>query len=313
MPQESRVFRSFDAEPVFEASGVENRRSISHAAQTVRRPITFGRNAIERPVRLFVARIAGPASRRCSAVTPRWNTAMQPSRMSGTSMPSRTFLRTAAVAALLSAVTTLCVHLLPELWAHLSTFDERVALRNDPIYMGRFGIVIVHCVLVLVSMAGLGATLWRRASILVGFGLLGYLVFALAEILRMSLAIFALNRTWREQYATAADEAVRAGLRTLINGFDGVSAALFFVFSLGFTAGLVCYAAVLVRGTSRERQLGAVFATWAALSSATLADTTAGTTVFSSGLWWVGPYFQPLARAYIAWWLWTSSVSASRH
>jgi hypothetical protein len=232
---------------------------------------------------------------------------------SGSYMPSRTFVRTAAVAALLTAVTTLCVHLLPELWAHLSTFDERVALRNDPIYMGRFGIVIVHCGLVLVSMAGLGAILWHRAPVLVSFGLLGYVVFALAEILRMSLAIFALNRTWREQYATAGDEAVRAGLRTLINGFDGVSAALFFVFSLGFTAALLCYAVPLLRGMSRERRLGAVFAAWAALSSATLFDTAAGTAFFSAALWWVGPYFQPLARAYIAWWLWTSSGAASRH
>ncbi len=228
-------------------------------------------------------------------------------------MPSRAFIRTAAAAALLTAVTTLCVHLLPELWAHVSTFDERVALRNDAIYMGRFGIVIVHCVLVLISMAGLGAILWRRVPVLVGFGFLGYLVFALAEILRMSLAIFALNRTWREQYATAADEAVRAGLRTLINGFDGVSAALFFVFSLGFTAGLVCYAVALLRGTSRERTLGAVLAAWAAFSSATLFDTAAGTALFSSALWWVGPYFQPRARALIAWWLWKSSATATSH
>ena len=81
-------------------------------------------------------------------------------------MPSRTYIRTAAVAALLTAVTTLCVHLLPELWAHVTTFDDRVALRNNPIYMGRFGIVIAHCVLVLVSMAGLSVILWRRAPVL---------------------------------------------------------------------------------------------------------------------------------------------------
>ena len=228
-------------------------------------------------------------------------------------MPSPTFIRTAAVAALLTAVTTLCVHLLPELWAHVTTFDDRVALRNNPIYMGRFGIVIAHCVLVLVSMAGLSAILWRLAPVLAGFGLLGSGVFALAEILRMSLAIFALNRTWRAQYALASDPAVKAGLRTLIDGFDGVSAALFFVFSLGFTAGLVCYAVALLRGTNRARQLGVVMSAWAILSSATLFDTSAGTAMFSSALWWVGPYFQPLARAYIAWWLWKSAAAASGH
>ena len=228
-------------------------------------------------------------------------------------MPSPTFIRTAAVAALLTAVTTLCVHLLPELWAHVTTFDDRVALRNNPIYIGRFGIVIAHCVLVLVSMAGLSAILWRRAPVLAGFGLLGYGVFALAEILRMSLAIFALNRNWRAQYALASDPAVQAGLRTLIDGFDGVSAALFFVFSLGFTAGLVCHAVALLRGTNRERQLAVVMSAWAILSSATLFDTSAGTAVFTAALWWVGPYFQPLARTYIAWWLWKSAGAASGH
>jgi hypothetical protein len=197
---------------------------------------------------------------------------------------------------------------LPELWAHVTTFDDRVALRNDPIYMARLWIVIAHCVLVLISMAGLAAILGRRAPVLAGFGLLGYGVFATAEILRMSLAIFALNRTWRAQYALAGDPAVKAGLRTLIDGFDGVSAALFFVFSLGFTAGLVCYAAALRRGTPRERQLGLVMAAWALLSCATLFDTSAGTAIFSSALWWVGPYVQPLARAYIAWWLWKSAA-----
>ena len=228
-------------------------------------------------------------------------------------MPSPTFIRTAAAAALLTAVTTLCVHLLPELWAHVTTFDDRVALRNNPIYMGRFAIVIAHCALVLVSMAGLGAMLWRRAPVLAGFGLLGYSVFALAETLRMSLAIFALNRTWRAQYASASDPAVKAGLRTLIEGFDGVSAALFFVFSLGFTAGLVCYAVALLRGSNRDRQLGGVMSAWAILSSATLLDTSAGTAIFSSALWWVGPYFQPVARAFIAWWLWKSAGAASGH
>ena len=228
-------------------------------------------------------------------------------------MPSSTFIRTAAAAALLTAITTLCVHMLPELWADATTFDDRVALRNNPIYMGRFGIVIAHCVLVVVSMAGLGAILWRRAPVLAAFGLIGYGVFALAEIVRMSLAIFALNRSWRAQYALASDPAVKAGLRLLIDGFDGVSAALFFIFSLGFSAGLICYAVALLRGSSRERHLGVVLAAWALLSSATLFDTSAGTAVFSSALWWVGPYFQPLARACIAWWLWKSAPAAFSH
>jgi hypothetical protein len=34
---------------------------------------------------------------------------------------------------------------------------------------------------------------------------------------------------------------------------------------------------------------------------------------FARWFWWVGPYFQPLARASIEWWLWKSSATATGH
>jgi hypothetical protein len=220
-------------------------------------------------------------------------------------MSSR-FVRFAAVCALLTAVTTVCIHLLPGLWAGVTTFEQRVALRDDPIYMGRFWIVIVHCVLVVISMCAVGLCTVGRSPMLSGFGFLGFLVFAGAELTRTSLAIFALNRTWRAQYAAEQNEAVLQMLRTVMTAFDGVNATFFFVFSFGFTAGLWCYAAALLAGERRQRRLGAVLTAWGVFSSATLVETALGTAMLSGYLAWVGPGFQPAARAYIGLWLWSA-------
>ena len=219
---------------------------------------------------------------------------------------SSRFFRFAAVCALLTAVTTLCIHLLPELWAGVTTVEQRVALRADAIYMGRFWIVIVHCVLVVISMCAVGLCTIGRSPLLSGFGFLGFLVFAGAEVMRTSLAIFALNRTWRAQYAAEQNEAVLQMLRTVMTAFDGVNAALFFVFSLGFTAGLWCYSAALLRGERQQRRLGALLAAWSLFSTVTLVETALATSALSGYLAWVGPGFQPAARACIGLWLWSA-------
>jgi hypothetical protein len=219
---------------------------------------------------------------------------------------STRFFRVAAVCALLTAVTTLCIHLLPELWAGVNTFEQRVALRTNPVYMGRFWIVILHCVLVAISMCAVGLSTISRSPLLSGFGFLGFLLFAGAELMRTSLAIFALNRAWRAQYAAEQNEAVLPMLRTVITAFDGVNAALFFVFSVGFTAGLLCYSAALLRGDRRQRRLGVLLAVWSVFSTVTLVETALATATLSGYLAWVGPGFQPAARAYIGLWLWSA-------
>ena len=220
--------------------------------------------------------------------------------------PSAPFFRLAAASALLTVMTTLCIHLLPELWSGVTTFEQRVALRTDPIYLARLWIVIAHCVLVVISMCAVGLVAARRSPLLSGFGFLGFLVFAGAELMRTSLAIFALNRTWRAQYAVEQNESVLQMLRTVMTAFDGVNASLFFVFSLGFTTGLACYSAALLRGEPRHRRLGAVLAVWSVLSTITLVETALATAALSGYLGWVGPGFQPAARAYIGVWLWSA-------
>jgi hypothetical protein len=115
------------------------------------------------------------------------------------------FFRFGAVCAVLTALTTLIVHIVPNLWADATTFEQQVELRLNPIYLAQRWTILLHCALVILSMFVLGAAKLRSAPLLVSCGFLGYLCFGFTEILRTSISIFAVNRTWRAGYAAAAD------------------------------------------------------------------------------------------------------------
>ena len=157
------------------------------------------------------------------------------------------FFRFGAVCAMLTALTTLVVHIVPALWADATTFEQQVDLRLDPIYLAQRWTILVHCALVIISMFVLGAAKLRSAPVLVSFGFLGYLCFGFTEIVRTSISIFAVNRTWRAGYGAAADDATREQFRSLITAYGGINQALFFIFYTAFLIGLVCYGLAFLR------------------------------------------------------------------
>ncbi|MBC8647369.1 MAG: hypothetical protein H7X85_09420, partial [Thermoanaerobaculia bacterium] len=122
--------------------------------------------------------------------------------------------------------------------------------------------------------------------------------------LRTSLAIFALNRRWREEYATTTDEARKDALRAAIEAFPGFGSALFFVFAIAFQLALLCYGFALLGGQGMDRLLGGVFLLWVLVSLPGMFDTIMGSQGASQYFEWVGPYFQPLVRALVGVWLW---------
>ena len=225
-------------------------------------------------------------------------------------MPTARFVRFASVCAFATALTTLAIHLLPPLWASADTFEEQLALRHNPIYLARLWVVIVHCILVVVSMYAVGVLRARRQTNLMALGFLGFVVFAVAELLRTSLAIFALNRRWREEYATVTDDARKDALRAAIEAFPGFGSALFFVFAIAFQLALLCYGFALLGGQGMDRLLGGVFLLWVLLSLPGMFDTIVGSPGASRYFEWVGPYFQPLARALVGVWLWREAEKA---
>src|SRR5262245_9962833 len=188
----------------------------------------------------------------------------------------RSFFRAGAVCALLTAVTTLGVHLLPPLWAHADTFEEQVALRNDPIYIGRLWMVLAHCGLVAFSMLAVGVRRLRESPGLVLPGFLCYLFFSAAEMLRTSLVLFAVNATWRAGYAAATDDATRDLYRSQILGFAGIGQALFMLFFVAFLLGNLLYGLALRRGPGRAGAGGAALLGVAALGGPALVGRASG-------------------------------------
>jgi hypothetical protein len=217
------------------------------------------------------------------------------------------FFRFGAVCAVLTALTTLVVHIVPDLWADATTFEQQVELRLNPIYMAQRWTILVHCALVILSMFVLGAAKLRNAPVMVSFGFLGYLCFGFTEILRTSISIFAVNRTWRAGYAAAADDATREQFRSLITAYAGINQALFFIFYTGFVIGLVCYGLAFLRSGGRKSPLGLLFLVWALLDLPGFIDAVAGTESLGRNFEWVGPYFLPLARLYVGVWLWKNA------
>lgn len=223
------------------------------------------------------------------------------------------FFRFAAICAWVTVITTLAVHVLPNLWGNATTFEQQIQLRLNGIYMAQRWAVIVHCVLVPLSMFALGLAKLREAPALVGFGFLGFLFFGATEILRTSLSIFAMNRAWRTGYAAALDEPTREAFRSVIVAYPGINDALFFIFYVCFLLGLVCYGFAFLRSEGRASHIGLLFILWSLLNVPTLIDTIKGTEWLGSYFQWVGPYFQPLARLYVGIWLWKNAVTIAKN
>jgi hypothetical protein len=184
--------------------------------------------------------------------------------------------RVGAVCALLTAITTLGVHVMPNLWANAVSFEQQIGLCSNPFYLANRWIVLLHCALVLLSMFLLGLAEWRTHPVLITFGLLGFLAFAFTELVRTALSIFAVNRRWRAAYAAAADDATRAHFRGLIEAFGGVNDALFFLFDAAFLVGLVCYGIAFLRSAGPGTALGVLFVAWSLLTLPPLIDAAGG-------------------------------------
>lgn len=218
------------------------------------------------------------------------------------------FYRLAGVCALLTAATTLPIHLLS---FPSGTFEQRIALHSNPLYLSRLGLVTVHVCLVVVSM--LGVALHRRSAFLplATLGFLRYFVFALGELLRTALTFFALNAAWRTAWATATDSTVRESMATLLAAWPGINDALFHLFLFEFVAGTACYAAILLRGSGLERATGLVFAVWALVNcEGWFAGVIPGAVELPA---FVSATLQPLGRVLVGIWLWRAASEPSPH
>jgi len=221
---------------------------------------------------------------------------------------SPAFMKVASICAILTAVTTVAVHWLPDLWNNATTFDSQVQLRHNTIYMGRLWIVLIHCVLVVISMAAIPLLLSGSSRLIAMFGFGSYVLFDFVEILRTSLSIFAANRAWRAGYETSDDEIQRRAFRSALDTFGGINDALFFLFFTAFTVGLFCYGFALLSKSGLDQRVGFLFLFWGLLNLPGLIGVIVGNEALGAPFDWVGRYFQPAARFLIGAWLWNIST-----
>jgi hypothetical protein len=198
------------------------------------------------------------------------------------------------------------VHAVPNLYAEYDTFIERVELRNNWIYITRFWLVLLHCVFVVVSMYAVGIRRLRAAPVLVPLGFLSFVVFAYTEWLRTTLAIFALNRTWKSAYAAANEETVQQFNEAFINAFAGFNDAFFFIFFTFFLIGCACYGFTYINAPGSERKIGWLFILWAATGVPAWIDEVLLANL-AAYFAWMGWYFQCIARVIIGIWLWKTA------
>jgi len=221
---------------------------------------------------------------------------------------SPAFMKVASICAILTGLTTIAVHWLPDLWSNATTFESRLQLRHNVIYMGRFWIVLIHCVLVVISMAAIPCLLNGASRLIAMFGLGSYVMFAFVEMLRTSLSIFAVNRAWRTGYEASGDDMQKHAFRAALDTFGGINDALFFLFFTAFTVGLFCYGFALLSKGGIDQGIAFLFLVWGVLNLPGLIDVIVGNEALGAPFDWVGRYFQPAARFLIGAWLWNVST-----
>lgn len=189
-----------------------------------------------------------------------------------------------------------------------TNFDERIALHTNKLYLARLWIVLFHIIIVLSSLWGVAILNWRRAPGWIGLGFLGYMLFAVAELCRTSLALFALNRDWRASFARATSEsATQDILRPLLAGWPGVNDALFFLLVVGFLLGNLCYGISFVSSPRRfDRLVGIMLFLWAGLGCLTVLQQYAGVRSLPAAPDWIAWTYQPLVRVMLGLWLWNA-------
>lgn len=217
-------------------------------------------------------------------------------------------LKFAAICAALSALTTFLLWWLPRLYDAPQDFSQALALHANPYYLSRLWVNFGHIFLALTGYGAAAYLLWRHSPALAALGFLWFILWGFTELLGVSISIFAVNATWRAQFASATPE-VEAQLRTHLQGFEGMWDALFFLLLVAFLLGSLAYGAAAVRGRGIERGVGWLFLLAVPLTAAIMLGGYAGIGLFDPFVNWLYPVLQPASRAMLGYWLWSQAAN----
>jgi len=214
-----------------------------------------------------------------------------------------TFYRFAAVCSFASALTTLLLVYLPELYQAAPGFEGRMALVRDPAYVVRSWDYLIHPFLTLMAGAAVAMRMRRVASASALIGLLGFTLWAFTEAGQQTLTLFAFDK-WRVAYA-AADEQVRTQIRTQVAIYDGLWDAMYFLLLCGFAISHLALGQAMVRYQGLTRTVGVLLLLAFVLTLSYMLNELGVPFIPGSIADRTELFLQPVGRTLIGVWLWT--------
>lgn len=216
------------------------------------------------------------------------------------------FYRAAAVCSFVSAVTTLGLIFLPEMFPPAEDFAGRMARVNDPTYRIYSWVYLVHPFFTVAAALGVSMRLRRDAAALVIPGLLAFLLWGATEAGQQALTLMAFN-PWRAAWL-AGDPAIRATMELRTELYDGLWNAMYFLIVVAFFIANLLYAGAMWRWRGLSRAVGAFYLLAAVQTLLIIFGEITGIQLVPENVdFWIYPLTQPLARALIGVWLWTHS------
>jgi hypothetical protein len=209
------------------------------------------------------------------------------------------FYRGAAICSFLSALTTVGLIFLPRFYS-APDFDARMALAQNPAYVLRSWIYLVHPFLVVTAALGVAARCRAIAGGAASLGLLGFGVWGATEAAQQALTKVALDRTWRAAWPTA-DAAQKELIRGHVAIYDALWDSLYFLLLIAFFAGNVFLALAVRKFPGLARWVSVAFAAAAALTLLILLSEIGVPVAVPE---WLYPLIQPAGRTLIGVWLW---------
>lgn len=216
------------------------------------------------------------------------------------------FLRFAAVCSAVSALTTFLLWLLPRFSPDATSFETTLDLARNFPYMARWWVNFAHIFFALTAYLGAALVLRYRS---VGWAVWGFLQFAIwgvTELLGVTVAIWAVNRGWRTEFA-AADQTRQAVLRVLLEGWPDVWNGMFFLLLIAFLFGSLSMGTLAFRGSGLERATGVLLLLSVPLSVLIILAEYFSVSIAGSLESVIYPILQPVSRFTMAVWLWRST------
>jgi hypothetical protein len=230
---------------------------------------------------------------------------------------SSRFYQTAAVASVISAVTTLGLIFLPYFYhgtlGMVPTFEDNIRRIHDPAYTGRLWIYFFHPFFVATAALGIAMRKRREAAGLVVPGFLLFCLWAFTEMLQQAISLVANHYTWRMTYKTSSPE-MQQMIQSQMFGFEAIWNGMYMLLLVGFIGANLLYSRAMSGPSLLERALRWMFLAAAVLSIFNwisvfpLRPFQMVTSSMDRVLTWVYPLLQPLARTLVGVWLWRNAV-----